>query len=157
MVARVIGRLLAHTEKEKLRESGIACSHNSTPSFLHLSFWYPFSLMLSLSLSLSLSPSSHPSPPSSLWQSIWPTQPCHPFNLSVLATAPISHRLVFVARQAGPGVTAPVPSLKACGSNSGDMWVKKSIPERERVRRSVLVEQSVHPLWQGFHAITVFK
>lgn len=55
------------------------------------------SLWCSLSLSLSLSPSSHPSPPSSLWQSIWPTQPCHPFNLSVLAMAPISHWLVFVA------------------------------------------------------------
>lgn len=36
-------------------------------------------------LSMSLSPSPHPSPPSSLWQSIWPMKPRHPFSLSVLA------------------------------------------------------------------------
>ncbi len=109
-------------------------SHNSTPSFLHLSFCYSLSLMLSLFASLS--PSSHPSPRSSPWQSIWPTQPCHPFNLSVLAMAPISHWLVFVARQAWPTVRAFMPSLKARGFNSPDSRVTESTPEWEGRRFS---------------------
>lgn len=41
-----------HSEEEKPRESGIACSHNRTLSFLHLSFWYSLSVMRSLVPSL---------------------------------------------------------------------------------------------------------
>lgn len=35
------------SKKEEVKESGIACSHNSTPSFLHLSLWCSLSVMLS--------------------------------------------------------------------------------------------------------------
>lgn len=70
-------------------------------------------------LAASLSPSSHPSPPSSPWQAIWPTQACHPFNLSVLAIAPTSYWLVFIGRQAGrqaePVFRASVPPWKSPG------------------------------------------
>lgn len=116
--------------ESKTKDSGFACSYNSTPSFLHLTFWYS-PLAYSLFLSLSLTPSSHPSPPCSLWQSIWPTQPCHPFNLSVLAMATITHWLAFVAEQAGPGVGAFVPSLRAFGIISRDRQVTEATPQWE--------------------------
>lgn len=55
--------------------SEMACSHNEH-SITSSSFFVVFPFF----------PSPHPSPPGSCWQSIWPTQPCHPFSLSVLAT-----------------------------------------------------------------------